>query len=203
MGYPGKDEMMNKRKADLKRTGRLLVLLFLLFAVAAALIILKINGKADPEGTAREEESYPVIQIDSSKVKEIGIINREETVNLIREGEEWKCREKETEDAEEVSIDSSLVDEFLAKATSVTASEKIENVTDLSQYGLEDPSVNITLQWDDNMYIIRLGDYNSIIGSYYLSLNEEGTVYLIDSSLYYGLNKTLEDFRKTETEVSD
>ena len=183
-----------------KRIRQLVVLLVLLLAAAAALIILKEKEKTTPDEAAEEEETYPVIQIDSAQVKEIGIISGEETVNLIQEGEEWKNRADGTEASGEIAIDSSLVEDFLAKASSVTASEKIENATDLSQYGLENPSVNITLQWDDNMYILKLGDYNSIIGSYYLSINEETTVYMVDSSVYYGLNKTLEDFEKIEVE---
>ena len=188
---------MNKKKK-----GRLLALLLLLLAVAAAFIIVRANRQdTSEEMEAPEEEAFSVTQIDSSQVKEIGIINGEETVNLIREGEEWKCREEVS--SEEVSIDSSLVENFLAKASRITASEKIEDVTDLAQYGLKEPAVNITLQWDDNMYIIKLGDYNSIIGSYYLSINEEPTVYTVDSSVYYGLNKQLEDFKKTKTEGTE
>lgn len=185
---------MNKKKK-----GRLLALLLLLLAVTAAFIVLKIDQKnLAEEETAPEEEVFSVTEIDSSQVKEIGIISEEGTVNLIREGEEWKCREEAL--AEEVSIDSSLVENFLTKASRITASEKIEDVTDLEQYGLEEPAANITLQWDDNMYLIKLGDYNSIIGSYYLSINEESVVYTVDSSVYYGLNKNLEDFEKIETE---
>lgn len=188
---------MNKKKK-----GQLLALLLLLLAVAAAFITVKISQQDDSEEmAASEEETFPVTQIDSSQVKEIGIINGEETVNLIREGEEWKCREEVS--SEEVSIDSSLVENFLAKACQIIASEKIEDVTDLSQYGLKEPAVNITLQWDDNMYIIKLGDYNSIIGSYYLSINEEPVVYTVDSSVYYGLNKHPGDFKKAKTEGTE
>lgn len=188
---------MNKKKK-----GQLLALLLLLLAAAAAFIAVKVNQQDDPkEMVAPEEETFSVTEIDSSQVKEIGIINGEETVNLIREGEEWKCREEAL--TEEISIDSSLVENFLAEACQIIASEKIEDVTDLSQYGLKEPAVNITLQWDDNMYIIKLGDYNSIIGSYYLSINEEPAVYTVDSSVYYGLNKHLEDFKKTKTEETE
>lgn len=184
---------MNKKKKL-----QLFALLLLLLAVAVAFIAVKTNQQSpSEEEETLEEETFPVTQIDSSKVKEIGIIGREETVNLIKEGQEWKCREEAS--SEEVSIDSSLVEDFLTKASQITASEKIEDVTDLAQYGLKEPAVNITLQWDDNMYIIKLGDYNSIIGSYYLSLNEEMVVYTVDGSVYYGLNKKLEDFKKMET----
>ena len=89
---------------------------------------------------------------------------------------------------------------FLSDACSITASMKIEDVEDMAQYGLDDPSVNLTLQWDNNMYTVRLGDYNSIIGGYYLNINDENTVYVVSSSVYYALDKSLEDFMLTEAE---
>lgn len=184
----------------MSRKQQLLALFFLLFVAAAALILLKENNRTASEETVKEEENYPVTEIDPSQVKEIGIINGEDTVNLVREGEEWKCREKEEGSSDETPVDSGLVEDFLTKASSITALRKIEDGADLSEYGLESPSVNITLQWEDNMYIIRLGDYNSIIGSYYLSINEDKTVYTIDNATYYSLDKTLDDFLKTEPE---
>ena len=77
---------------------------------------------------------------------------------------------------------------------------KIEDVEDMSQYGLDAPSVNLTLQWDNNMYTVKLGDYNSIIGGYYLNVNDENTVYVVSSSVYYALDKSLEDFKLTDVD---
>ena len=58
----------------------------------------------------------------------------------------------------------------------------------------------MTFQWDDNMYTIKIGDYNSVINSYYISLNDEKTVYTVDTILYNALNKTLDDFKQIDEE---
>lgn len=176
-----------------KQRRQMLLLCMIFFLAAAAYGALKWKqSSVSAEETEEENESYTVIQIDPSQVTDIGIIGGEGTVNLVREGENWKCPEKE-----ETAIDGGIVESFLTNASSITSSTKIENVEDMSQYGLSRPSVNLTLQWDNNMYTIKLGDYNSVIGGYYLNMNDEDTVYVIDGSLYYSLDKTLEDFEET------
>ena len=176
--------IMNRRKKI-----QLAVLGALFLILAAALAGLKIyekNASKDADG----EESYQVLQIDPSQVKEIGIINGSGTVNLVKEGERWKCLEEESAD-----IDGESVEAFLEKASAITSDTKSEQVQDMAQYGLADAAVNVTLQWENNMYTVQLGDYNSITGSYYLRVNEQDTVYTADSSLYSFFGKSLEDFR--------
>ncbi|MCM1135621.1 MAG: DUF4340 domain-containing protein [Clostridium sp.] len=185
---------MNKKKRN-----QLIILCLILFVTAAAFGAVKLNQKKLAEAEAESEtESYQVVEIDSSQVTDIGIISSKGTVNLTREGEEWKCP-----DEEGTAINSIPVENLLASASSITSATKIENVEDMSQYGLSQPAVNLTLQWDDNMYNIKLGDYNSIISGYYLSTNDENTVYVIDSGLFYALDKGLEDFEAEEEEAEE
>lgn len=181
---------MNKKKKN-----QLIILFILLLITAAAFGALKVYQKNAPKEEEAKEESYSVLAIDSSQVTDIGLIGSEGTVNLVRAGEGFQCPEDES-----LAIDGSAVELFLSDACSITASMKIEDVEDMAQYGLDAPSVNLTLQWDNNMYTVRLGDYNSIIGGYYLNINDENTVYVVSSSVYYALDKSPEDFRLTEAE---
>ena len=126
---------------------------------------------------------------------DIGLIGSKGNINLVRTGEGFQSTEDES-----LAIDDSAVELFLSDACSITASMKIEDVEDMSQYGLDAPSVNLTLQWDNNMYTVKLGDYNSIIGGYYLNVNDENTVYVVSSSVYYALDKSLEDFKLTDVD---
>lgn len=174
------------------------VMCFLLFLALAAFGALKVyQSHAEQAETQMEgEETYSVTQIDPSKVEEIGIINDTETVNLIKEGGEWKCADDKT-----LQMDGSGVETYLNQAAEITSALKIKEVEDFSQYGLDQPQLNVTLQWENNMYTIKIGDYNTITGSYYISVNEEDSVYMIDSPLFYALNKGLEDFKQAENVV--
>ena len=108
-------------------------------------------------------------------------------------------------DDEDFTIDSTKLQVFLDAAGSITSELKIENVTDMSQYGLDHPSLSISLQWDSNLYTIYIGDRNTVAGGvYYLKINDEDTVYTIENYKYNMLNKTKEDFAaEEETETAE
>ena len=69
-----------------------------------------------------------MVSIDKSQITDIGIIGSEGNVNLVKEGDDWKCAEDEG-----TAIDKSLVENFLTNATEITASTRIENAEDLSE----------------------------------------------------------------------
>lgn len=147
-----------------------------------------------------EEDEISVLDIDTSLVNEIGITNGEETINLQKDHDTWKCV-----DDEDFTIDSTKLQVFLDAAGSITSELKIENVKDMDQYGLEHPSLSISLQWDSNLYTIYIGDRNTVAGGvYYLKINDEDTVYTIENYKYNMLNKTKEDFAaEEETETAE
>lgn len=175
-----------------KKKIQMIILCVLLLLVIGAFAALKIYQANAPDESEEQEQRYTVMTVDKSKVREIGIINDTQTINLVKDGETWKCP-----DDEDFSVDVDVVDSYLENIAAITSDVRIESVNDLSQYGLDHPVLNVALKWDDNMYTIKVGDYNRVIGSYYLSVNDEDTVYTIDSSLFYALDKTLTDFEHT------
>ena len=184
---------MNKRKK------KQLIFIFVCFTVIlAAYLGSKYYQNHLPVDD--EEDEISVLDIDTSLVNEIGITNGEETINLQKDNDTWKCV-----DDKDFTIDSTKLQVFLDAAGSITSELKIENVTDMSQYGLEHPSLSISLQWDSNLYTIYIGDRNTVAGGvYYLKINDEDTVYTIENYKYNMLNKTKEDFAaEEETETAE
>lgn len=177
---------MNKKKKT-----QLMTLCIIFLMVLMAFVIMKIYQKNAPEEVQEETVTYQVLNTDVSAVTEIGIITEEETTNLIKENDTWKCL-----DDESVEIDGSLVENFLENICQLTSDTQIENVEDMSQYGLDEPTISVTVQSENNMYTIKLGDYNSMMAGYYISINDENTVYITDSSIYYTLNKSLDSFKQ-------
>ena len=184
---------MNKRKK------KQLIFIFVCFTVIlAAYLGSKYYQNHLPVDD--EEDEISVLDIDTSLVNEIGITNGEETINLQKDNDTWKCV-----DDEDFTIDSTKLQVFLDAAGSITSELKIENVKDMDQYGLEHPSLSISLQWDSNLYTIYIGDRNTVAGGvYYLKINDEDTVYTIENYKYNMLNKTKEDFAaEEETETAE
>lgn len=186
--------MMNK-----KRKIKLLVLFALLLIVIIVYILLQKNPVKDKNAEVEEEtEAYSVTEIDTTLVTSIGIINKEESIDFTKHNGTWYLDGDDT-----FSVDEDKIESYLDAAGNITSDTCIENVTDFSAYGLDDPVLNLTLQWDSNMYSLKVGDYNSVIGSYYISVNDDTTIYTINSSQYYSLNKALDNFEKIESEASD
>ena len=171
----------------------------ILLAVVFLILLAGYLGYGYYEKNHQEEEetvTEKVLEIDSSKVTEIGITQGESSVNLKKEGAAWT-----SEDDNSITIDSDKVESFLADACDIPASLVIPDVTDFDQYGLVDSDNTISLQWDNELYVITIGDQNSSAGGFfYVRVNDEDTVYTIESSVRYALEKTTDDFAADENE---
>lgn len=177
-----------------KKKKQLLLLIILCVLLIGIFVFLKMMPEEESQ-SAQETERYSVINIDKSMITEIGITTKEGTLDLYKVDDTWKVTTEES-----IKLDNTKVENFLQKMCVIDSENKIEEVSDLSEYGLKDPIMQITLQWENNLYTIKAGDYNSVINSYYISINDEQTVYTTDSTVYNVMNKTLEDFKAESTE---
>lgn len=76
-------------------------------------------------------------------------------------------------------------------------------MTDLEQYGLSEPSQTIQITTSDQTYTLCIGNYNSIIGEYYVYADDASTVYTVTSTAVTAFEKGLEDVKIVEETVSD
>lgn len=107
------------------------------------------------------------------------------------------------ENAETIrQVNQDTVSAYLDDICAFTAKQEITNVTDYSDYGISDESDTVTLQLANDLYVFRIGDYNSLAGGYYLTANDGSSVYLIDSSTYYLLHKDSSYFEAVDEEES-
>ena len=74
----------------------------------------------------------------------------------------------------------------------------IENVTDMSQYGLADPERTIQYETADRSVIINVGNLNSMTSQYYIAFPSEMKVYVVATNVVTGFNYTLEDLVEVE-----
>lgn len=99
-------------------------------------------------------------------------------------------------------VNQDTVSAYLDDICAFTAKQEITDVTDYSDYGISDESNTVTLQLANDLYVFRIGDYNSLAGGYYLTVNDGSSVYLIDSSTYYLLHKDSSYFEAVDEEES-
>ena len=95
---------------------------------------------------------------------------------------------------------------MVGKVASLTSENKIENVEDIAQYGLDAPSLTILVSDGTTSYTILIGDYNETTYTYYMCLeSDKSTVYTTNSVTITSFkSNTLEDItaeEETETET--
>ncbi len=102
-----------------------------------------------------------------------------------------------------LSLMQSRLDIMAAKFTDVVARDVITGVTDLAQYGLEDPENVLHWETAENSYTYYVGEYNSFGGVYYICEPDSDTVYTVDSSLVTGFGYSLEELIEEEAEATE
>ncbi len=107
-----------------------------------------------------------------------------------------------TEDTS-LNLMQSRLNTMAGKLTSITAQSLINDVTDMSQYGLEEPSNVLHWETEQGSYTYKVGDYNSVAGVYYICEEGSQTVYAVTTSLGTGFDYALEDLVEEETGESE
>lgn len=197
-----------------KSKRNLIVLLILIVVLLVIFLFLKKNEDADfmQEEAGTTEESVPVVSINKEEVTDMEFIRsdggsftlhkQEDTWNYLEEAA-IDTSEDTAEDTETIrQVNQDTVSAYLDDICVFTAKQEITDVTDDSDYGISDESDTVTLQLANDLYVFRIGDYNSLAGGYYLTVNDGSSVYLIDSSTYYLLHKDSSYFEAADEEES-
>ena len=92
---------------------------------------------------------------------------------------------------------------MLEKLNGVIALETLDSYDSLSDYGFDKPQNTITVTVGDKTTTFYIGDYNDMVSEYYLKMEGDDAVYLVDSTLKDTFSKTADSLVKeedTETE---
>lgn len=175
----------------------LIGIVVLVFLTVAYVILVKHNTE-----TAEEVEDTTVKMFDLEN-KDVAALRftldgKEETFTL--EGDTWSL----ASDAA-FEVDSSKMSTLLDTVTGMAASRKLEEVTDLSEYGLDEPVQTLVLTMaDGTVYTICWGGTNDVTGDDYVYIKEkESVVYTVDYSVLEALGESIEDYRTEEETTTE
>lgn len=97
-------------------------------------------------------------------------------------------------------VDQDAVQALADDVIALTATRKLESVTDLAAYGLAEPSFTLTVTWDDGTSTTyAMGDETPFADGYYLTLGQEGIAYTIADSLADIFDTTMTALAQMET----
>lgn len=120
-----------------------------------------------------------------------GTDSTEESESSETEDVQWVC-----DNDPELKLNTSKITTMLGCITSITASEKFDADTDVSDFGFDTPQNTITMTTDDNTYTIVVGVKNAMLSQYYIKVNDD--VYLSSTTIPSQFAVTLDDLIQSD-----
>lgn len=181
-----------------KQRVQMLVLIVVLCALAAAFFGIRQYNKIQAEKPVEEEEQVIVIDAAAEEVTAFSYDYEGENCSFEKEEDIWYIAGDHS-----LNVTQSRMTTMLSGVTPLTATQVIENVTDLEQYGLAEPQRTITVETVGASYILYVGEKNDLTSSYYVSLPSTDTVYVVSASDINRFNYSLEDLIEVEEESGE
>ena len=179
-----------------------IILVIALAAIVAASAGLKGYQKKQDQKAAQQEEDEKVyaLQFASDDVTGISYEYSGETLEFTKMDDTWSCNADPT-----VQIDADKMKTMLSSIGSMTADSTVENPEDVSEYGIDQPTQQVTLNFSDGSEKkVTFGSTNEIVGGTYVQVSGDDNVYLVGSSyVNTTLNKGVDDLKVDETDDTD
>lgn len=170
-----------------KQRKQLLILIILLLVLIAGYFGIQMYNE-NQSNLAEESTSIAITGLSSEDIIEITYDYSGEENTFVLEEDTWKYQDDTT-----LNIEQARITSMATKLAQLSTDTVIENVTDMSQYGLDEPARTISFKTADSTYEIAVGDYNTMTSVYYIALNGGDTVYTIGSTSVSAFNYVLDD----------
>lgn len=174
------------------------MLLALVVLAAAFLGIRQYNKNASSATSITEDTQETVLDVNSDDITSFRYVYEGETYAFEKEDETWYYA-----DDHSLNLNQDRIKAMILKVAPLKADQVIENVTDMSQYGLADPERTIQYETADRSVIINVGNLNSMTSQYYIAFPSEMKVYVVATNVVTGFNYTLEDLVEETIEATE
>ena len=153
------------------------------------------------ESEEDSEESTTVFTASTDNIKSLDFMVDDTETTFEKDDDSWVKK-----DETDFPVNQTTLDSAASAIASVDSDRVLEDVDDLSEYGLDSPSNMIKIvtksdeeDGDDITTTLYVGDENSSTSQYYVRKDDdEKTVYLIDSSCVEPFTKSLNDYAQME-----
>ena len=174
------------------------MLLALVVLAAAFLGIRQYNKNASSATSTTEDTQETVLDVNSDDITSFRYVYEGETYAFEKKDETWYYT-----DDHSLNLNQERIKAMILKVAPLKADQVIENVTDMSQYGLADPERTIQYETADRSVIINVGNLNSMTSQYYVAFPSEMKVYAVTTNVVTGFNYTLDDLVEETTEATE
>lgn len=174
------------------------MLLALVVLAAAFLGIRQYNKNASSTTSTTEDTQETVLDVNSDDIISFSYVYEGETYSFEKEDDTWYYA-----DDHSLNLKQERIKAMILKVAPLKVNQVIENVTDMSQYGLTNPERTIQYETADRSVIINVGNLNSMTSQYYIAFPSEMTVYAVTTNVVTGFNYTLDDLVEETTEETE
>lgn len=150
--------------------------------------------KEESTESSEEESKTEVYSVKTDDIKSLEfIIDKKDTV-FEKKDDYWVKKDETAFPVNQTTLDSAA-----SALEKVEADRVLENVDDLTEYGLDSPSNSVTVTTDDGTTKFNIGDENTSTNQYYIAKDDEdSTVYVVSSSTVTPFMNSLYDYAQGE-----
>ena len=152
-------------------------------------------AKQEKEESSEEDSKTDVLAIALDDIKSLEFIIDKENITFEKDSDNWIDKN----DAG-FPVNQSTMDTTAEALKDVKADRVLNDVEDLSEYGLDSPANTITVKTDDATTRICVGDENTSTSQYYITKDDDDkTVYVVAADSISPFMKSLYDYAESET----
>ena len=178
-----------KKKNTALIAGIIILALLLVFY-----LVLHNSSKEDSQDT--EKTSETAFETTVEDISEAVFKSGENEFKFTKSDDIWKYNGEEN-----FPLDQSAFEEIISKFEKIAADRVLEKPDNISEYGLDDPTVTVSLKDKDGKeQRLQFGDTNSVTSSSYMTLNKDNEkVYMVSSTIVTSLQFDINDLAEKET----
>lgn len=181
-----------------KKSMNLITAVAVLVVLSGAYVGVKtyVAKQEEKENAEEKEEKTQVFSISSEDVQSIKFVIDKKEVTFEKNNDEWV-----KSDERDFPVDQDKLIEAIGSLNNVEADRVLDNVTDTTEYGLDNPTNTITItDKDGKETVLHVGMENASTSQYYVENGEdESKIYVVADSVFQPFMKTLYDYAKAGT----
>ena len=153
-----------------------------------------VSKEEKTESSSEEESKTEVFFVKTDDIKSLGFIVDKKAVTFEKKDDSWVKKDETAFPVNQTTLDSAA-----SAIETVEADRVLEDVEDLTEYGLDSPSNTVTVDTADGTTKFDIGDENTSTNQYYISRDDDdSTVYVVAADTVSPFMNSLYDYAQGE-----
>ena len=153
-----------------------------------------VSKEEKAESSSEEESKTEVFSVKTDDIKSLEFIVDKKEVTFEKKDDSWVKKDETAFPVNQTTLDSAA-----SAIEKVEADRVLEDVEDLTEYGLDSPSNTVIVDTADGTTKLNIGDENTSTNQYYISRDDDdSTVYVVAADTVSPFMNSLYDYAQGE-----